>query len=52
MKPRDKKIDLENALNDCMKSYIKKGITPTLKQALDNELVEGEEIDQNEPEWI
>jgi hypothetical protein len=48
---RDNKIDLDNALLDCIKDAMKKGTDPSLKQALKNEL--GEEPEQDDgPEWI
>lgn len=49
--PRDKIIDLENALKDCVDSELKNGKTPTLKQALDKELGKDKPEEYVE-EWI
>ena len=45
--PRDKYIDLDNALLDCLKSAIKKGDNPSLQRALDQEV--NDEPEQEEP---
>lgn len=46
MKRRDKKIDLDNALLDCMKAEISKGKAPSLEEALEDEL--GKDEKENE----
>lgn len=48
---KDKTIDLEFALHDCVNSEIKTGKVPTLKEALDKELGK-EEPEENVREWI
>ena len=50
--PRDKFIDLDNALLDCLKSAIKKGEDPTLKQALDQELNDDEGTEEPGGGWV
>lgn len=44
-KQRDRKIDLDNALLDCMKGDIKKGQISTLEEALEDELGKDEPDD-------
>ena len=50
--PRDKFIDLDNALLDCLKSAIKKNNDPTLQQALDQELKEDESDEEPGGGWV
>lgn len=45
MKRRDKSVDLDNALLDCMKVDIRKGKPPSLDEALEDELGKDEPDD-------
>lgn len=50
--PRDKFIDLDNALLDCLKSAIKKKDDPSLQKALDQELNDEPERDEPGGGWV
>lgn len=50
-KKRDRFIDLENALLDCIRDVMKKDTDPTLQEALNQELDTNESEDE-EPGWV
>lgn len=50
--PRDKSIDLDNALLDCLKSAIKKNDNPSFKKALDQELDNEPEREESGGGWV